>query len=594
MAAPADDQDRQFLGRIQSAIETVQAWEDPALLAECRAQIPLEQVNQNYTRDDDVLYHGNALFLKNFTLYFKENVMTWVNKLPCNKCGNKETESHPTRGPQTDEERQGGASRVEVYFCTTCNDTSTFPRYNSARKLLETRQGRCGEFANLFGLYCRAVGFETRYCADFTDHVWVECLVDGEWIMADACEGLIDKASMYEDGWGKDLSFVIGVTTDSVVDVTPRYTRKWFSPDFQARRRGVCSSEEQSQRIVKQFNTKVQQSSSKNRQEELNRRLEREQRLLSANQQATEWTDLEKHGQGRISGSLQWKLSRKEAGDLSSDQVQEAMPLVQSWHVESFYPPSDKGVTVNISPDGIVVSGAKCSVIGSKISVVVLDEGYLGCILQSRGFGSWKNVSDFVETLPQYRIVAIQGLADDIEGDMKGLSRLGGFSFAHGKDGLLYFGQVGALPPWAQCTSYDKNGINIQISPPNPSTTLKLRTERETVPSCISWRLPESIMPFQTQLMASEEQKRMAFLRFAEQQNGCSKQYVGYTTKANSPVYLLDASAYPFSHSDGGWNTFHLLPPPLVPDDDVGIVVGFVYCAVSQRTRFISPYIICS
>ena len=581
MAAP-DDQDRQFLGRIQSAIETVQGWEDSTLLAECRAQIPLDKVNQNYTRHDDELYQGNALFLKHLTLYFKEDVMTWVNKLPCSKCGNEEMDSRPTRGPQTDEERQGGASRVEVYYCTSCNDTTTFPRYNSVRKLLETRKGRCGEYANLFGLYCRAAGFETRYCADFTDHVWVECLVDGEWIMADSCEGLIDKASMYEHGWGKDLSYVIGVTTDSVVDVTPRYTRKWFSPDFQARRRAVCSSEEEGQRIVQQCNAKLQQSCSKKRCEELNQRLERERRMLSANQQATEWSDLEKHGQGRISGSLQWKLSRKEGGDLNSDQEKVVMPSVQSWHVESFYPPSDRGVIVNISPDGIVVSGAKCSVIGSNISAVVLDELYLGCILQSRGFASWKDVSVFVENIPKYRIVTIQGSADDIEGDMKGLSRLGGFSIAHGKDGLLYLGQVDALPSWVQCTSYGKNDINIEMPPPKSSTTLKLRTERETVPRRIAWRLPESIMPFQTQLLASEEQKRIAFLSFARQQSGHSKQYVGYTTKANSPVYLLDASAYPFSHSDGDWNTFHFLPSPLVPDDDVGIVV----CVRAMIVRF--------
>ena len=574
-----DDQDRRFLGRIESAVATVQAWDaDASLLAECRSLIPLNDVCQNYKKDDDILYTGNALFLKYFTLWFKQEVMNWINQPPCEKCsGGDEMELRTTRGPETPEERQGEASRVEVYYCRTCQDTTTtFPRYSSVRKLLETRKGRCGEYANLFGLYCRAVGFEVRYCADFTDHVWVECLVDGDWIMADSCEGLIDKPSMYEDGWGKKLSYIVGVTTNSVMDVTPRYTRQWFSHDFQARRRAVCSSEEASQRIIKQCNETLQKTCPNSRREELNVRMEREQRMLSANQQATEWTDEEKHGQGRISGSLQWKLSRKEAGTVG-EKEKDIPPSVQSWHVESFYPPCEEGVSISVTEMGIVVSGAKCSVVGSAISVVVIDEAYLGCILQSRGFHSWKDVSDFVQTLPAHRIAAIQGRAKESEeatGTYKELARLGGLVVPDGEEGLLYLGQVDALPAWAQCETYSEStaGIHVLVPVSYTKTAIRLRTERNTVPRRVAWRLPETIMPLQTQLMASEEQKRMAFLRFSEQRKGHSKQYIGYTIKPNSPVYLLDASAYPFSLSEG-WNTFHLLPAPLVSEDDVGIVV---------------------
>lgn len=575
MAAAPANQDRVFLARVESAIATAKAWDaDPTLLAECRALIPFDEISKNFARDDDILYRRNALFLKHLALYFKENVMTWVNKPPCERCGNENMDPRQTRGPQTQEEREGAASRVEVYFCSSCQDTTTFPRYNSVRKLLESRKGRCGEYANLFGLYCRAAGFETRYCSDWTDHVWVECLVDGEWIMADACEGLIDKNSMYEDGWGKDLNYVVGATPDSVMDVTPRYTRKWFSPEFQARRRAVCSSEEQGQRIIKQINATMQNACSKNRREELSRRMEREQRMLNSCQQTTAWTDEEKHGKGRISGSLQWKLSRKEAGDLSQSN-ENAPPSVKSWHVESFFPPRDNdGVTIGVSKDGIVVSGAECSVVGSPISVVVIDEKYLGCILQSRGFHSWKDVADFVDTLPSNRIVAIQGDAVKTDGEgMKGLSRLGGFSIPDSESRVLYLGQVDALPSWTKYTTCNASSeISIVVVPPT-KPEVQLRTERDTVPSRIACRLPESIMPLQTQLMASEEQKRMAFLRLSE---GNTKEYVGYTTKASSPVYLLDASAYPFSQSDGGWNTFHFLPGPLVPAGDVGIVVSIL------------------
>ena len=65
-------------------------------------------------------------------------------------------------------------SIVQVYSCNICHVKTLFPRYNDPEKLLETRRGRCGEWANCFTLMCRALGWETRYVADETDHVWTE------------------------------------------------------------------------------------------------------------------------------------------------------------------------------------------------------------------------------------------------------------------------------------------------------------------------------------------------------------------------------------------------------------------------------------
>jgi Transglutaminase-like superfamily len=180
--------DEAFHRRIQGAIQTVQAWDDdPLLLAECRAIIPWEKLRRDdesgdYAqpeKDDKTMLSRDARFVQRLTRFFKSDMMTWLNNPDCAKCHGKNTVHKETRGPLTVEEREGQASRVEVYTCNDCGGdgttetettTTTFARCNSPRKLLETRRGRCGEYANLFGLFCRAVGLETRYILDLTDH----------------------------------------------------------------------------------------------------------------------------------------------------------------------------------------------------------------------------------------------------------------------------------------------------------------------------------------------------------------------------------------------------------------------------------------
>lgn len=621
--------DVRFRRRIETSIQAVKAWDDdPLLLAECRALLPWNDLrdcedtsNVNDTnshqqlgpyskRQDSDLTSSDARLLQRLARYFQSS-MTWVNAPACGKCGQHDNmKGLAGRGPITDEERQGQAERVEVYQChnITCDQEETvFPRYNSVRKLLETRKGRCGEYANLFGLVCRSVGFETRFISDFTDHVWIECRVDGKWIMADACEGVIDEPSMYEKGWGKKLNYILGIGSDHVSDVTGTYTRQFHAKEFQLRRRSVTSSEYAGENIIEEQNRKLRARLPHKAIDELNRRLEREGKQQSKLRLWNEW-ETDTYGTGRLSGSTVWKIARNEAGrngnetdktDQTKTDATGNTDRQAQFYVEHLFPLASS-VSIAVQPhprgrhDAIDVSGTKCAIgAPSSLSVVVIDETYLGCILQSRAFGSLTDLAHFVETIPKYRVVAISGRiaatpttanAEISESDAAKLSLLGGFNTDLAADGVLFIGQVQAHPDWAYCSSFEAspNGFGIQgtvDSDPGTGTGangLRLRTERRTRPSCITGRLPESIMPLQTQLLATEEQKRAAFLALLERKNS-SRQYFGYTTKPGSPIYLLGESAYPFERDDtedddNSWNSFLVLPSSLVDEHDIGIV----------------------
>jgi hypothetical protein len=163
---------------------------------------------------------------------------SWVNNAPCEHCGSGSTSNAGAARPNAEESlMQAGV--VELYKCNECGKTTRFPRYNHPGKLMETRRGRCGEWANAFTLCCIAMGFEARHVVDWTDHVWTEVFSEDQqrWIHCDACENCWDSPLLYSEGWAKKLTYVVAFSKDETVDVTCRYTRQW---DECKARRTLC------------------------------------------------------------------------------------------------------------------------------------------------------------------------------------------------------------------------------------------------------------------------------------------------------------------------------------------------------------------
>lgn len=592
------EEDKKFFERVQSSVKTVLNWEDVEVIKLCREQIPwkvLQNSNGKFSRPQDRYLQGDALFLQRLCRWFP-TFMNWVNAPPCKVCGCTDTEFQTVRGPESEEEKEGQARRVEVYYCPTCNaNTTTFPRFNKARKLLETKLGRCGEYSNLFGLFCRSAGLETRLVLDLSDHLWTEVWLGDSWVMADGCEGIIDKPSMYEYGWGKEeLSYMIGIGNDHVVDVTPRYTRQFMTEDFQNRRRTHTSSEQFSEEVLRRVNSRLQSLLPKNRLDALRKRNKVEAAELQWFKQATEWTPQEKYGRGRISGSAAWKQARQEDGskvvDKDGNSSSIELQQVTGFQVESFSPPITDKLAFVVKPkpisrhDSIMVANTPCAIgENNTISVVVVDEIYFGTILQSRAFLKWKDAQDFIDGLPSNRIVLMNGSCklnqEEALTEIQ-MPRLGGWKVEDEvvEKGVVYIGQVDAHPDWAFCTTVEDcnpKGHTIVLRTSSELSLAKekvLKTERRVFPQKVAGRVPESIMPLKSQLLATEEQKRLAFTSFSKLS---SKPYSGFVTKQNAPIYLLDSTSYPFQKVDSmttanessDWSTFHFLPRPLVPDE---------------------------
>lgn len=274
--------------------------------------------------------------------WFKLEFFSWVDQPPCAYCHSSTRLVQMVQPSPTEAAHLAG--RVELYRCSRCQSYTRFPRYNDPIKLLETRRGRCGEWANAFALCCRSAGLDSRLAVDWEDHIWVEYYSSSlqRWIHMDPCEASYDKPLLYEQGWGKSLSYVITVHRTGLADVTQRYTRKYD----EVLRRRKCS-ETWVRAYLSQNTTALRSSLPANERENLEKRDAADAALMVA-AASRPLTEEDTTLPGRQTGSQEWVSSRGEGGSTTEDvscrpKPKKALPTRYRWARDGQIALRDKG-----------------------------------------------------------------------------------------------------------------------------------------------------------------------------------------------------------------------------------------------------------
>ncbi|CAE6515720.1 unnamed protein product [Rhizoctonia solani] len=225
-------QEPSIFATLRSLDKQMDNYENKELWDLAREQIPMERIRAEATalqQSDSPLACEEDALAQVLVHWFKHEYFKWADPIPCPRCGGQTRAAGMV--PPTPYERDGGAGRVELHVCTgengACDGSFRFPRYNDLKYLMRTRMGRCGEWANLYTLFLRAVGLRARYVWNKEDHVWNEYFspAAGRWIHTDSCEAARDQPLLYDRGWGKKMSYIIAFSIDGTSDVSRGYVQ---------------------------------------------------------------------------------------------------------------------------------------------------------------------------------------------------------------------------------------------------------------------------------------------------------------------------------------------------------------------------------
>ncbi|KAI8987378.1 hypothetical protein BDF20DRAFT_910008 [Mycotypha africana] len=317
---------RSFLHQLEKNGSIAFKHDDQRLMDRALDCIPLQRLYEeaeNELNEQDREGSLEDAVIRRLLYWFKNEFFSWVNNAPCDYCRSEQTQSIGHTQPNSDDMKYG-AHVVELYMCSSCNNTTRFPRYNDPGKLLETRRGRCGEWANCFTLCCRAVGAEARIVYDTTDHVWTEVYSDFEkrWVHCDSCEEAWDKPLLYSVGWNKQLSYCTAFSAVEAVDVTKRYTRNW--PEVLKRRNRVREIE--LNLFLHTLTEERQKNLSSEQKDALNeRRVQELKELEETSKRAIIKKDEMIGRHSVLKGSLAWRTKRGETGTTAIAQTENWM-----------------------------------------------------------------------------------------------------------------------------------------------------------------------------------------------------------------------------------------------------------------------------